>query len=215
MERLRDIAVFIRGMMKASGFKTEEVGYRYPATSLESSILTSIEGVHFMDGTGYIFISGRDYMEYASSDSNLSVAWDGSRPNVKHTLLEIPNEEKYRRDTEQALAAGGGYIQYQWMGRDQTTYVLPYDDYLYIGVASIPEDIKTNTVSDQAYVMASFIAQVISRFIVSNIWKTERYKPFLQAITTAEPRIQLLDGYIDRQSNMAHVPYYPMTVLFE
>lgn len=212
MDRLRDIAIFIRNVMTKYGFKTKEVGYQYSADSLESSFLTSIEGIMFMDGTGYIFVAGRDTMEYASSDPNLSIAWDGSRPNVKYTITGIRNEQKYIADTMAALDQGGGYIRHQWMGMDQVTYVLPIDDYLYIGVAFIPARATANTLSDRSYVMSSFVAQMISRFIITNVWKTLRYEPFLNAIKAADPRIRLHEGYIERTNKMAHTPYYPMTV---
>lgn len=209
MERLRDIAIFIRDLMKMSRFRTEEMDYQYPASSLESSILASIEGIEFMSGSGYIYVAGRDFMEYASSDSNLSIAWDGSRPNVKHTIRDIPNQSKYEADTLNALEQGGDYIEHTWMDKEQLTYVIPYDDYLYIGAVSIPAE-----VTDVSNVMASFIAQVISRFIVTNIWKTDRYSSFIETIKKIDPRITLHNGYLDRRGNMAHVPYYPMTVSY-
>lgn len=214
MERLKDIAIFICNLMKQLGFRTKELNYHYPATTLEASILSSIEGIEFMGGTGYIFIAGRDYMEYASSDNNLSISWDGSRPNVKHTLLPIPNLEDYKMNTQKTLNQGGGYIQYKWMGKDQTTYILPYDDYLYIGVVSIPELIEPNMVTNKAQVMSSFIAQLTSRFIITNIWNTTRYKPFFQALSKADTKVSIVDGYLEQSPNQAHIPYYPGTIVY-
>src|SRR5699024_2795077 len=103
-------------------------------------------------------------------------------------------------------------------GNDQVVYVLPYDDYLWIGVVMIPSLMDRQnipTYQDRDHVMASFIAQMIGAYIVTNVWHTDRYDRFIKAIMEADSNIHLSRGHEDTlQHNMARVPYYPMTVTY-
>lgn len=176
MEMQEDIAIkyicaYLIGTLKRFNFNTKV--RRYYEGTPENILLESIEDAKFFrDRSGYIVMAGIDGMEYISGNQNsLASSWNGSRPNINYTELNIPDIKKSQEKTLETLRKGGGYMRYPWINPNvlifqyqmHNSYVQMYDSYLYLNITySIGNAPKED--ASIPVVMTDVIQQIISNF---------------------------------------------------
>lgn len=215
MSNLEQVARFLLSVIRAYGLKTKEVGYQYPAGSMDNSLLRAIEGIHPYGGAGYVYIAGRNGDEYVSgNDRSLAVKYDGSRPNIPYLVAMRDNvAEKYFGNIMN-VDRGGGYVQEQWVEpdehggvktHDQLNYSLPIDDNMHIAALYKQDEELGSGVST----LGELAATLLGNYMVINHRapdRSERYTRLINAIRQVIPSFQL-----GRQGQYK-VPYYELYV---
>lgn len=188
MSGIKSICDYIIGFFSRFGLKVKK---RYCVEDVYNSVMCALEdSLFFKDRSGYIVVCGVDGAEYVSgNDYSLAISYDGSRPNINYRTLPVPNIEQSHRETLRLLNMGGGYLTYKWIDPNQAyreivmqrSYVKKFSEYMYVNctytMGKLP---KENT--ELPLVMADFISQLISKYLMYNIKIQDRRYLFLNSI---------------------------------
>lgn len=215
MTSLEDIAKFIGSVMKEYGFKTKEVGYHYPAGTMDNTLLRAIEGIYFYGGTGYIYIAGRNGDEYVSgNDRTLAVRWNGDRPNIPYLIVTGTSSTKKYYDNVMLMDRGGGYVDESWVEPEehggiiefqQLNYTHPVDDNMYIGTIYRTEEEISSDISS----ICEIAAHLLGNYMIINQGAPDsihRYDHLIMAIRSVIPTFSV------STTGQCKIPYYDLYV---